>query len=292
MRTELPPPPPRQGTPCTLIRPRISWVLRANQRPSELDDEWQTRNASSSIPSSRERSFKATLPMADRSGYIIVTRDLTVSISPTIVKTAISVPLIPPPNAGDHFGCPVFVCGKIVGYPTEILRHSISEEMSHRIYKETGRKKVFRLEPEPAWLLALIWLIWEGVIQGLSWDVVKGALTNAISLLQKQAKAPSTATTSHESELYIRVGSLFSIYRRVKKCSSMGVPPSVQTSNPFSHEVPFISSIEYPPLFDERIPKLSDAEIQPKKRKPSPIKSTKAGIKKKPPKRAPKKKAN
>src|SRR2546430_10201 len=54
--------------------------------------------------------------------------------------------------------------------------------IKHRLY-----------EPDP-WLIALAAIMWQGLIQGLTWDVIKASCLAALSKLRKKNLAPPKPT--------------------------------------------------------------------------------------------------
>ncbi len=57
--------------------------------------------------------------------------------------------------------------------------------------RREGRTGVaYSLVPPDPWLVALGMVMWEGIVQGLSWDVVKLSVRKALSVMQSQGVAP------------------------------------------------------------------------------------------------------
>jgi hypothetical protein len=60
--------------------------------------------------------------------------------------------------------------------------------------QEKGRRVKYKLiEPDP-WLIALAAIMWQGLIQGLTWDVIKASCLAALSKLRKKNLAPPKPT--------------------------------------------------------------------------------------------------
>jgi hypothetical protein len=60
--------------------------------------------------------------------------------------------------------------------------------------QEKGRRVKYKLiEPDP-WLIALAAIMWQGLIQGLTWDVIKASCLAAFSKLRKKNLAPPKPT--------------------------------------------------------------------------------------------------
>jgi hypothetical protein len=53
------------------------------------------------------------------------------------------------------------------------------------------RKKYSLIAPDP-WMLAVAAVVWEGLLQGLSWDLVKAAAISVLGTLRQQRLAPRT----------------------------------------------------------------------------------------------------
>lgn len=56
--------------------------------------------------------------------------------------------------------------------------------------REQGRKVEYFLVPPDPWLVALGLVMWEGIVQGMSWDGVKLLVSSALDELRKQGVAP------------------------------------------------------------------------------------------------------
>lgn len=64
----------------------------------------------------------------------------------------------------------------------------------------TGRK--YALIPPDPWLVALGLVMWEGIVQGLSWDTVKTAVSTALDKMRRSNAAPvDTSSTKIKREL-------------------------------------------------------------------------------------------
>ena len=75
--------------------------------------------------------------------------------------------------------------------------------------KQEGPIRVrYSLAPPPPWLVAIAGVMWEGILQGAAWDVVKAALHAALDKLRTGGLLPvSTATSGRQSsEREIRAG--------------------------------------------------------------------------------------
>jgi hypothetical protein len=63
------------------------------------------------------------------------------------------------------------------------------------------------LAPADPWLLAITGLMWEGVVQGASWDLIKIAVKAGLAKLQAAKLAPTSTETRHSTKsVTTRVG--------------------------------------------------------------------------------------
>jgi len=96
------------------------------------------------------------------------------------------------------------------------LEEAIYCEVLYRaVHVEDKRKGVeaayWLCEPDP-WLIAIAYIMWQGIIQGLSWDLVKGLVKNALTTLRSHRFAPSqtfgrtTASEAKEVDSDIELG--------------------------------------------------------------------------------------
>lgn len=58
--------------------------------------------------------------------------------------------------------------------------------------RREGKNVSHSLVPPDPWLVALGLVMWEGIIQGMSWDVVKASVRAAMQTMQADKVAPST----------------------------------------------------------------------------------------------------
>src|SRR5689334_3057628 len=65
------------------------------------------------------------------------------------------------------------------------------------------RRSAAMLSPPPPWLVALAGVMWEGIIQGAAWDVVKVAANSAMTKLREAGIA---SPASSESATSVRAG--------------------------------------------------------------------------------------
>lgn len=189
--------------------------------------------------------------MAKSYPYIVVHPDLTVSINPEMADNGISVPTNRKGSKGPLSEGQVHINGVRVLFGSEQLRHSIGDVAANESFKKRGKGAVPSVYPPDPWLLALIWLMWEGVVQGATWDIIKASLSSAISTLQQNRLAPSELTASTQDEFsfegYIELGTLFKVYCSIKskKQNFKEHPKSLRD------KLLFIPSIDKPPVEDD-----------------------------------------
>jgi hypothetical protein len=89
--------------------------------------------------------------------------------------------------------------------------------------RRAGRKDVAYslVQPDP-WLIALAMVMWEGIVQGLSWDVVKVSVRKALAMMQAEGVAPSE-TYKKKSSDRTELGFCWTAYKNGKKQYDMFV---------------------------------------------------------------------
>ena len=92
--------------------------------------------------------------------------------------------------------------------------------------KRRGRKGVAYslVHPDP-WLIALAMVMWEGIVQGLSWDTVKLSVRKALSVMQSEGVAPTETRETHTKKKAKRteLGFCWTEYKNGKKQYDMFV---------------------------------------------------------------------
>jgi hypothetical protein len=88
------------------------------------------------------------------------------------------------PIKGDRAGSPF----------NDLLHHLVYFDVLYPLIQardqKTGRRVKYKLiEPDP-WLIALAAIMWQGLIQGLTWDVIKASCLAALAKLRKKNLAP------------------------------------------------------------------------------------------------------
>ena len=86
--------------------------------------------------------------------------------------------------------------------------HHVQHPLSHRIYfdvlypavyahdRRHGVKMDYYLFPPDPWLVALGLVMWEGIIQGLSWNTIKVSVRTALNTMTDAGVAPSSVEES------------------------------------------------------------------------------------------------
>jgi hypothetical protein len=80
---------------------------------------------------------------------------------------------------------------------TDLLHYTVRFDVLHPIVDARKRKRGVRVkyslhEADP-WLVALAGIMWEGLVQGLTWDVIKLSCLLALDKLREKRLAPPTA---------------------------------------------------------------------------------------------------
>ena len=97
-------------------------------------------------------------------------------------------------------------------------RHPVSDAILYDViyparYAENRRKGInvkYSLYPPDPWLVGVGLVMWEGIVQGLSWDIVKGSVQIALRRMQRAKVAPredSTLEKKGATELGFRYAS-------------------------------------------------------------------------------------
>jgi hypothetical protein len=89
----------------------------------------------------------------------------------------------------------------VASRPLSPLEHAVYHEVLYRgVYAEDQRHRIYAryklVQPEP-WMIALAYIIWEGLVQGLAWDAVKYSLAKAIDALRRRKLAPPKHAQTH-----------------------------------------------------------------------------------------------
>ena len=73
------------------------------------------------------------------------------------------------------------------------------------------RYKLF--EPDP-WMIALAYIMWKGIVQGLTWDTVKILVVKALGKLRSFGVAPAGDSTKRKTESKTEIGFSWTEYSR------------------------------------------------------------------------------
>jgi hypothetical protein len=85
------------------------------------------------------------------------------------------------------------VCGILrVKKRKEVIRNPVQRFNTDDVLGSCvqGKKVRFSIRPPDPWLIGLAYVMWEGVIQGLTWDVVKVSVRTVLRKLQDLGLAP------------------------------------------------------------------------------------------------------
>ena len=123
--------------------------------------------------------------------YIVVNRDLGVDVESTSSEVCIEV--------ANGFALPVLIRGderfaelsKVLLNCLPTLDETMFAELQRR---SQGHPTITNaVYPPDPWLLAVAYIMWEGVLQGLSWDTLKALVNRAINKMQALGVAPQHA---------------------------------------------------------------------------------------------------
>jgi hypothetical protein len=84
---------------------------------------------------------------------------------------------------------------------TDMLHYVVYFEVLYSIVETADRKRGVRgvkyslVEPDP-WLIALAGIMWEGLVQGLTWDTIKALSLAALGKLREKGIAPNLSSIS------------------------------------------------------------------------------------------------
>jgi hypothetical protein len=84
--------------------------------------------------------------------------------------------------------------------PTHRLVYDLLYQFRHaedRARGITGRR--YKLGPPDPWLVAIVAVMWEGLVQGLTWDAIKIAVMQALRVLRRKRLAPPEGVHSVRS---------------------------------------------------------------------------------------------
>jgi len=124
--------------------------------------------------------------------YIVVNpKRLTVSIS---YSPAAKYPSIPVSDYVSNFVFP-----DLHGMMWQFEIDEVDREDKRR-----GRKVAHRIEPPDPALMALAYIMWQGILQGMAWDAVKSLVRAAFHRLRRDARPPRPLPLSREQ--YVEYG--------------------------------------------------------------------------------------
>jgi hypothetical protein len=71
-----------------------------------------------------------------------------------------------------------------------VLRYDVLYRAVYAADRRRGRKLRYSLTPADPWLVTLTYLAWQGVVQGMSWDGIKAAMSKALEIMRQGGVAP------------------------------------------------------------------------------------------------------
>jgi hypothetical protein len=87
--------------------------------------------------------------------------------------------------------------------------------------KRLGRKVEHLLAPPDPWLVGIAMVMWEGIVQGIAWDGVKGLVSKALGTLREHGMAPESADIQITKRQQIELGFCWKQYVGDKKLFDM-----------------------------------------------------------------------
>jgi hypothetical protein len=83
---------------------------------------------------------------------------------------------------------------------TDMLHYTVYFDVIYPLVEADDRKRGVKVkyslhEPDP-WLVALAAIMWQGLVQGFTWDVIKAACLSALDRLRPKRLAPPAQVTS------------------------------------------------------------------------------------------------
>ena len=95
---------------------------------------------------------------------------------------------------------------------------------SQRRDKRLGRTGIkYRLLPPDPWLIVLGTVMWQGIVQGMSWDAVKYSVSAALRKLRAARLAPPATSRKSSQKSRTRIGFAWTEYARSEKRKEMFV---------------------------------------------------------------------
>lgn len=117
--------------------------------------------------------------------YISIDPDLGAHVDSTRSNECVNIKI------GDSIGNLEF---SLDGENLDEFRHLVatilSELVEEGLSMQHGRKVAAQISLPDPWLLALFVLMWEGLVQGLTWDSIKYLIQRTLSFFQKRGVAP------------------------------------------------------------------------------------------------------
>jgi hypothetical protein len=111
----------------------------------------------------------------------------------------------------------------------EAVDHPLSDAILYSVLypavyaedRRKGRKVKYKLAPPEPWLVALGLVMWEGIVQGLSWEIVKLSVKAALTRLRSARLAPPAVNTSEKRASSTEIGFRWVRYASGRKQKEM-----------------------------------------------------------------------
>jgi hypothetical protein len=91
---------------------------------------------------------------------------------------------------------------------TDMLHYTVRFDVLYPMVETRDRKRgvhvKYSLHEADPWLVALAGIMWEGLVQGLTWDVIKLLCLSALDKLRRKRLAPPTEVTTKREAKRVR----------------------------------------------------------------------------------------
>lgn len=91
---------------------------------------------------------------------------------------------------------------------TDLLHYTVRCDVLYPMVEARDRKRgaqvKYSLHEADPWLVALAGIMWEGLVQGLTWDVIKHSCLSALDKFRQKRLAPPTGVTTKSKAKHSR----------------------------------------------------------------------------------------
>ncbi len=179
--------------------------------------------------------------------FITIDKHLKVSITNAISDSAVCISTNTP-----RFRAPaVYVNGVITQQMVSGFRDVLGDIEAEKHKEKTGEDVAYCLVPPDPWLLAIMYVMWDGVIQGVAWDGVKLLASNALNGLKSKKLAPGEKANEKRGFAFAAYADIASLFRVFVKLETLK-----ETRMPDEYRIP---TIDNPPVKDN----LGDGLVTP-----------------------------